>query len=204
MSIYTRVSTIMIGLLVIPAAVSCSGGGSGKSNSITVTVVPETPIVINANAKIDGKDFEGPWYSFNVNITNSSDEPLTIVALKLESTQTDSTGLVTKVEHNFIPGDFDHTEGDGATQIQCVFTDFGTIPAGQTQGLILGPVNTPACTKIIPTFVAGANKAGRDGKSFRYRVKIVPIGWFGTAYDPNDPTSGATGRFQKTDIFFTE
>ncbi len=192
MSFGTRVYYILMTILAVPALASC-GGKKSKSQLADLTVNPERPIVITADATLSGdKKITGPWFQFTMNMTNGSTEPITIVALELEVSAPDDTGVISSRPVAFSPGEFDFNLTE---TINCKYASFGTWQPGQTKAMTLES-SSDAC-KGIPMFIVGSNAKGADGKNFRYRVKVKPAGWFGT-FDK------ATDRFEKSIVFTTQ
>jgi hypothetical protein len=48
-----------------------------------------------------------------------------------------------------------------------------------------------------PSFYVGGNPKGPNGTNFRYRIKLKPLGWFGSLFAPTD-------RFEKFKYFQTQ
>jgi hypothetical protein len=197
MSFGTRVFNIMSGSLALVAVLSCSKEQS-KSQLASVSVNPGKPIVITADATIDGdKKIEGPWFAFTLSMTNASDEPITIVAIEAEVFAQGSSGQTETTTIAFTPGDFNFKIGEDK---ECKFTSFGTwdptaTPSTATRGFELEN-GDGACTRT-PLFYIGSNPSGPNGNNFRYRVKLKPQGWFGGL-------TSATNRFDRSINFYTQ
>lgn len=171
---------------------SC-GGDKTKSQLTTLNVNPSKPIVITADATIDGdKKVTGPWFQFTMGMTNNSAEPITIVALELEIFSQGTNGISDSRTVAFTPGEFNFTIGE---EKECKFSTFGTWAAGETKGLSL-TTGDSSCARL-PIFIVGGNNSGPNKTNFRYRVKAKPLGWFGTE-------SAATDRYDRSVTFFTQ
>jgi hypothetical protein len=192
MSFGTRVLNIMSGSLFLVAVLSCSKEQS-KSQLASISVNPGKPIVITADATIDGeKTIEGPWFGFTLSMTNASDEPITIVAIEAEVFAQGSSGQTETTTIAFTPGDFNFKIGEDK---ECKFFTFGTWDPQATRGFELENGATE-CTRT-PLFYIGNNPTGPGGNNFRYRVKLKPQGWFGGF-------TSATGRFDRSINFYTQ
>src|SRR5437868_5948086 len=83
--------TLALCLMATSALVQC-GGKANKAKNVVVTIAPEKPIVITADAIVNYRSVKAPWFTFFVTLTNGSDEAFTIVALQAEITGTSSSG----------------------------------------------------------------------------------------------------------------
>ena len=183
---------ILVGSLTAIALTSC-GGEKGKSQGATLGINPQKPIVITADATLQGdKKVAGPWFQFSMSMTNGTAEKITIVALTADVYTQNSSGQSEKKTVAFTPGEFDYKIGSST---ECKFTSFGTWAAGETKGLLLD--NGNADCNARPIFVVSGLNTGPNGTNFRYRVTAKPLGWFGTI-------DAATDRFDRSVTFFTQ
>lgn len=175
--------------------ISC-GGKSGKSNKIEVKAIPEKPIVITGDTVANGKDCSAPWFAYDVRIKNGADAKLRIVAIQAEVTGTSEGGTPTTTTVTWSPSDFDgnHLGIDSPT---CTYETFGTWDPDQDKEIELTGAYSLCPTGITDLFVCD-NPTGPQGKSFRYRVKLKPLGYF---LDEDDIPSD---RFEKFKMFFTQ
>ena len=60
------------------------GEGSDKSNKVLIKTIPESPIVIKADLKIEDKTVNGPWFSVKFRGKNKADRKLTVVSFLME------------------------------------------------------------------------------------------------------------------------
>jgi hypothetical protein len=187
-----RAFHIMISSLAVILLASC-GGNKSKSQLTSLTVNPSKPIVITADASIDGnKKIKGPWFQFGMAMTNNTTEKITIVALELEVFSQGASGITESRTVAFTPGEFNFTAGE---DIECKFTTFGTWDPGETKALDVS--NSLAACVRSARFAVGGNSSGPGGSNFRYRVKAKPLGWFGTE-------DAATDRYDRSVSFFTQ
>lgn len=185
-------------LLICLNILSC-GGEASKSEQTSIEVLPESPIVITADIK--DPSITAPWFRFQVKVTNTSDQPLTIVSLEVKvqayinGTNQEKTSATDPSEFNV----------DGATpQDSCEYSSFGVIQPGETSFLVPtlygDPTNPPTCGIDRLTFYSQSNPkdpSSNTGTPPRYRVTVRPIGWFGTEDNPTD-------RYTKTFQFSTQ
>jgi len=204
MGIRTRVFNIMIGLFFLGTLAQC-GGEASKSSKAEVTVVPGKPMVISAPITVKGKVIAAPWFNFQVSMKNGSDEPITLMAIELEITGTNSSGVPDVRKVAFAAGSFNYSLSlNDEINIECNFANFGTWAPGEekrfelsgAQGICHDPDNDGSPDPLYPLFYVDSNPSGPTGRNFNYRVKMKPIGYFGT---PDEPTN----RFEKTVFFST-
>jgi hypothetical protein len=204
MSIYTRVSYTMMGILFITALSSC-GGDEGKSGKVKLSIIPEKPIVITADSVDDNDNIiKAPWFSFRASMNNTSTDTVTVVALEVEVTGTDENGSTVSGKVAFTPSQFNTSiekpDGSGATvTVDCKYTYFAQLAAGTTASDLKLYGADPDCgDPPVPTFYVGNNPKGREGSNnYRYTVKMKPLGWFGSYLLPTD-------RFERTQTFYTQ
>ncbi len=85
-------------MFIAITAFTCLSCGKEKSKSqgAVFTVNPGKPIVLTASTKIDGVTVKGPWFAFSLSMTNTTDEPITILAFELEVYGVDASGTQQK------------------------------------------------------------------------------------------------------------
>ncbi len=195
MSTYTRISTIMICTFALGLS-ACGGGGGGKSANTRLRILPEKPIVILGPTKDQaGQDIDGPWFEFGMEVTNNTDETITVKALVAEVTAQDETGQFVTGTATWAATQVSKTVLIAGEDFSCTYTNFGEIAPLATEALVLD--NGVAQCLTAPRFTVGSNESGVNGSNFRYRVKVKPLGWFGTDTNPSD-------RFEKSVTFFTQ
>lgn len=183
---------ILICLILLPGITSC-GGEKSKSHGAEVEIIPEKPIVITADTKDgSGNDVKAPWFEFRMRINNNTGHEFTIVAVSAEIFAQGSSGQPETKIAAWTPSDFDFSLDEDT---ECKFSSFGTWEVGASQVLVLKN-GIDACERI-PKFMVGDNLTGITGKNYRYRVRVKPLGWFGTELEPED-------RFEKVETFFTQ
>ena len=191
MSISTRAYNIAITSLAAAACLSCGGGSKSKSQGVDISIAPTRPIVITAKRIIDEKEITPPWFEFRATMTNNTDEPVTIIALKVVVSGIGASGTFEDNEVTVTPSDFNFRIGS----MECKFGTFGTWLAGQSNSFQLS--NGSSSCSALPIFVIGSNPGGTTATNFNYRVKIQPLGWFGTETE-------STQRFVRTLTFSTQ
>ena len=125
-------------------------GKNGLNQRAKVEIVPEEPIVINADLELGDLTCGAPWYYARYKITNGSEEPIVLVAVKSEITGYKDGKTVT--------GTVDVTDLD--------------LPYLLIVGEKQGEVDTVDSRGI---YVCGLPEA--DGLA--YTVTSEAIGWFG-------------------------
>lgn len=202
MSIYTRVMHILMGTLSALALTSC-GNDSSKSDKAKLSILPSKPIVITADTvDMNDEQIKGPWFSFRASMSNMSTDIVTIVALEIEVTGLSKSGMPTTSTVSFTPAEFNDSieVSDGAggtTTVECKFLYFAQLDPSTSADFKLGGAAT-ACGTPTPLFYIGNNPPGPEGSTtFRYTLKMKPLGWFGTYALPTD-------RYQRTQTFYTQ
>ncbi len=196
MSIYTRVLYIIMSVFFIVGLTSC-GGDKPKSEKAKLTLIPSKPIVITADVTEDDKVIAAPWFKFLATLSNPTDEMITIVALQVDITGLNSSGTPQTTTVAFSPGSFNDTVLVGTTVIECKYNHFAQIAAGDSAQLRLLGADS-ACGTPLANFAVGGNPKGPPGNtSFRYTLKVKPLGWFGGLITP-------TNRFDKVSTFYTQ
>lgn len=194
--------SILAALLVGLWSARC--GSAGKSSQITMSVIPGQPNVITADFPYNATTtISAPWYAFQVNVHNGSDETITIIALQLHVTGMRADGTVVSKDIVISPTMYNYTANCGSTTQEVDFSDFGEFAPNATGQLSLTPRNVTticggAITPQIPLLYAGGNpsKNGDHVLNYSYTVQMSPAGWFGTHNAPDQ-------RLDKVVIFGT-
>lgn len=163
------------GLFLLVALLNAQCSDSSKSSKISIDIVPEQPIVINADfTLVDDSgtpsdttddvttDIVAPWFQFRYLITNNSDETVTIVNFKLKITTFGKDGKLIETEQELDPEDLDQTFLAEITPGDT----YGDVASEQPTWFIHG---LPDETKV---------------SSFAYRVEFKAVGWFGDSTTP--------------------
>jgi hypothetical protein len=187
-------NTALITLLAVAFLSSC-GGKENKATNVDVTIEPEKPIVITGDIEVNGEELQSPWFRFQVHIKNGSEQAFTLVALQAEVTGVDESGQTSTATVSFAPNDSDG-KWLGEDNPTCSYTGYGTYQPGDDLDLTLSGALTACPTGIA--FYVGGNPKGPSGKSFRYRVKLKPLGYF------IDSQGIASDRFEKFKNFYTQ
>ncbi len=77
----TSYLTLVLSLLIFLQ--SC-GEGSDESSKVLIKQIPESPIVIIADLKIEEKSVSGPWFSVKFRGKNKTNKTLTVVSFLME------------------------------------------------------------------------------------------------------------------------
>ncbi len=182
---------IMTSLLVN----SC-GGKTGRSASVSMEINPKSPIVITADTALH----KAPWFLFKVTMTNSSDVNLRIIALVLEISISDNFGQVLTGELGLVGSDLNSVYSTDTRT--CTYSDLGLIGPGETKELFATNVGDAGCPTNFPfNFVAGGLPRNKDIKSFRYRIKATPQGWFSQTQSSVDGSGNTITREVVLDRF---
>lgn len=175
-------------VLILAGLTLLSCGGKTRSSSTEIKVVPDEPIVISADRKRGDVTDKGPWYQYNLQITNNDESlPITIAAIKVTVSGADENGSLQTKTGAHSAGEF-NTAGTDNTP-ECKFDYFKSIAVGETA--LLSVDNGNAACKGIALMIDTDGPGGQNLKNYRYRVRVELIGWFGEATDPQD-------RFQTT------
>lgn len=181
----TQLLKILI-LLFFSMTTIMSCGEEGDSAKVDITLIPETPLVVNSEFVIiraDGepKTISGPWFSFRYSIANGSTSPLVVVSFDMEVTATN----------------------DGTTSKKTYTPDFGDYSSSRTR--ITTTAIDPGDTfdESVDWYADSLPKQ----ENFRYRVKITFVGYFeqedDTSTDDIDESTQPSGRFERTYTFST-
>lgn len=204
-------SYLLKSFVVFTAVAICACGKKSKSSDVTISVQPSQPIVFTSDLSYQNGTttvkIKAPWFKFGVSMNNTSDQPITIIGLHIEVSSTDSTGQTKTNSVDLDPSTSNYTVTTGGNTITCTYTDFGQfdvkgVPGGPsfnntTLYSIPSAGSTTGCPIVAPTFYIGSNPIETDQTSFIYRVKVKPLGWFGTRNQPAD-------RYEGTFTFSTQ
>lgn len=190
--------------LIVFVNLQCSG--KEKSSQVSVSIDPDVPIVITGDFTIGTKTVKSPWFSFQTNITNNSNETVTIMAIELEITAMSTTGGFIINKTTITPSDFSAKfacPAPSETILNLTFTDFGEYLAGESKPLFVQYRGTDvatcagADTPISPVAIYVGGNPSIDGGAtdYSYSVQATVIGWFGGVTSPTD-------RFSQ-EIYFT-
>jgi hypothetical protein len=187
--------------ILVAAASLCllQCGGKSKSQQVHLTVFPKSPIVITGDGKdAHGADVTAPWFEYSLYIENTSDQDVTIVAVR-QTITLQEVGAEPTIS-TFSYSVLNYTI-DGTTSVECSYANLGTYPAhsGPTQMNAAETGGNGLCKNPWPVgIMASGLVAPKDKtmKNYRYQVMVEPQGWFGSPTDPQD-------RFETQKIFFT-
>jgi hypothetical protein len=188
-------------------------GDAGKSSKVKVTAIPSNPIIITGDGKdADGNPLTAPWFSYRLFLENGSDEAVSIVAIKMTITLSE-TGA-SPSEASFTASLLNYTVGTDES-FSCAYYTVGEFAKGASGYMVgkltdptLGPEPVPAIHSPPWAGVCDEDRAfaitpnsltkPRDprSKNYRYRVEIEPQGWFGDRDHAND-------RFDKKIVIYT-
>jgi hypothetical protein len=168
-----------------------------KSEKVDIAVAPSSPIVIDADLNLQKSVIRAPWFATSINLTNNSDEPVTVMEVQYKVTDANSPKFPRIISVS--PSIYNFTEacsGGGTQKVN--FTDFGVYEPGQTSLLTLtyrGVLGTgcPSVPLLNPNIYA--SDAAVEGEH-ELNVEMHLIGWFGTLSEP-------TTRFEKVINFKT-
>jgi hypothetical protein len=184
-------------MLLAMAMGTLSCGKKTKSDGARITLNPKRPVVITGKFSFDNNgsivEVIGPWFKYNINVENKTDEEFVIVSAQLEITGVDGYGGFSTVKTTFDP-----SQSNFSTEtLVCAYSTFGTWLPDEEKP-VLSTSATPACNfpaGTAVTFFASGNPDPGTSQNFHYQGKLKLVGWFGTYTD-------ATDRFEKT-IYFT-
>lgn len=151
------------------------------STNVAMRTVPNEPIVITGDLQA-GKTVKAPWFAFQLQMTNASTQPLTIVAVTVNVSDVSSSW-----QHvvSFAPSDSDYaTQND-----RCTYdTSYDVIPPdGKPHMLTVTYQGTDSncLSSITPTMYVGNNMPSKNNQ-YNYTVMVQPQGWYGTATNPGE------------------
>lgn len=156
------------------ALVSCEG--DGDSAKVELTIIPESPIVIEADLTIPVADDEdttitGPYFRWMVSVTNKSSKKVVITAFKMTVT----------------------APGIGESE-----STYDSAESGGFYFVALDPNESQAINVIFYASGLPEDPSGR----YHYRVELEPIGWF--LKNTTDPWYEASARLRTTKFFYTQ
>jgi len=186
MSIYTRAGIFIKCFLFLAILAQC-GKDDSKESGAKFTISPKKPIVITAKVSDGTKEYNPPWFEFRLSLDNRTGDVVTIVAVELEITGIDEMGQPSTRTVAVAPSDFNWS----TDTFECNYFSFGTWQKNEDETFLLDTGN-PACLGF-PVFRIPDNPKG----SYRYRVKMKPLGYFGDFGEAND-------RFEKYQYFHTQ
>ena len=188
----TRTSLIPRSVLAFSAVLSLAQckGGKTEAAKAEVTIAPQNPIVISADTTYNGVKVSGPWSKFYLTMENDSNQPITVVAI------TGSVFSTSTLKEQDISYDPNAVLSSSASATTCTYTSFGTWAVGEKKAF--SAKNGSAFCDIDPvTFLMqGLEKPTDKNQSYRYRVVLKLLGWFGTFDNPTD-------RFERKFTFYT-
>jgi hypothetical protein len=192
-------------VLAVTALSTNSCGKKSKSQEVSISVEPQSPIVFTSDATIkvgnEDKVIKAPWFAFSVRIDNHlENSSVTINSLHVEVQGFDVDGNMVTKKSDLLAGD-----GSFSTETQnCTYVDFGQFDANGVR-LPGGPSINDELLYSIPdvsgcpirqwTFYVTGPDPGENG-ILNYRVKVQPMGWFGTRKEQID-------RFENYTTFST-
>lgn len=207
LGVYLKVAFICMAL-----SLSQCGNKKTKSQQVAISVSPSSPIVITSDVTINKGGspvvIKGPWFRFQVSISNQSDTPITVISLHVEVTGLDVNGQSITASKDFDPGEFNFSDMSGQT---CIYTDFGEFQKGGTSaGVVVGTkkiyndkslfvTKNPGCNTdgVAVFYFDGAPKPATGSTNYHYSVMVKPVGWFGTRDAPSD-------RFENFTTVYTQ
>lgn len=162
-------------LILLPLLAQCGGKG-GRSQDTSASAIPEQPIVITADLKVGDITYQAPWFRFKVSMSNSSDLPLYVIALKVDVTFP-LTGETRS--YTFSPSEANYTFTDASNvTTKCEYDNYGLLAPG-TQDYTLKVNNgVTNCGVAEIWFIPSGLPVDPNLQRFTYRVKITPLGWF--------------------------
>jgi hypothetical protein len=186
MSINTRMIKFILSLLVFGSLAQC-GRSANDEDLALVEITPDEPIVFTADKEdLLGNEIKAPWFDFRLRMDNQTKDVITVIALKANITGIDKSGLPTTTKWEITASHFNFS-----TETQdCVFSHFGEWQQGEDKVFeLFGSCN------YTPLFTVASLPEG-NGVTFRYRIDLTILGWFGTYEAPSD-------RFEKKLIFYS-
>lgn len=192
-------------ILALVSATSC--GNQGPASQVSFFINPSEPPVITGNFQVGNNVIQAPWFGFTVTVTNNSNDTVTIIGIQLNVNGTRADGSIVSKTVTISPSDYNFSlacAGGASAEIQ--FNDFGEIGPGQTLPLGLyyrggalptGCGNPNQTTAVIMYAGPGPSPTADQVISYVYNVQMIPLGWFGTASQPDN-------RLDKQVYFTTE
>lgn len=180
-------------------------GPSGKEAQVEFSLEPREPVVITGSTEVRDQIIPGPWFSFSVKVTNNSDTPVTIVGLEILVSARNKGNALIENETSSSASNFNFTIANGDDSCSYEFDTFDTIESGDSKHLTISdftPEGGDSCSGLIGSiarFYIGSNpnKDEDNVRNYNYKVKLTPLGWFGSSSEPLD-------RFEKSIRFNTQ
>ncbi len=186
---------ILAAILILVAStglIQC-GNQKSKTANVEIFIVPEIPIVITADVTDgNGKKSTAPWFDFTMRIKNGSEQAFVVVAIVGEITITDSNGSTNTKTYAGDPGLFNYSNDT----IECTYGTFGRWEVGEESYIAVAHANASCPNRTAAFRVDSLPKP--LGASYRYRVKVQPVGYF---IDDDDLPAD---RFEKFHFFYTQ
>jgi hypothetical protein len=215
-----KFATLMVISFWLLSLAQC-GSEDSLSSDVKLVFVPDDPVVINADFKLNaGTDFEktvaAPWFIFRAGVINNSDKILSLVTFTFKVT---GFGGSTDYESSIDPSVTCDPETNG-DEVRAYIAE---IPAGAEYRAIAndGTSLLSACNESITDTVSNASGAllypasvldtgtyegwyidslpDQGDDNFTYNVDVIGEGWF------TDPLTGeALERLELEDSLFTK
>jgi hypothetical protein len=175
-----------------------------QSDDVTVSVRPNTPVVIDSDLKLSNDEIiRGPWFAVQASVDNQSQLDVEIIDVKFTVRQTLPDGSTAIVELTRSPSDANftlHCQNDVTVPIE--YSDFGWFHSGHFGPLELtyhgqlpdGCDSNETYQPDVTLYVGGLPSSDY---SHKYNVQMTLVGWTGTLSDP-------LHRFTKTVEFQTQ
>ena len=183
----TRFAFCLLMLFTLPQC-----GEEGKASKADFDIVPGKPIVITGDIEENGTTIKAPWFKFTASLTNNTGDSITLVAMKVEVIAISESGATSTVEKSFAPSMANYSTISG---FECAYKTFGTWADGETKKLRFDNGSSSCLADDFEFTVDSLPK--QPGSNFRYRVRLTPLGWFGTETEPTD-------RFTKQLTIYTQ
>jgi len=181
-------------LLIILAALHAlqCGKKESKSSPAIITVAPEKPIVINTD--IESPSIKAAWFKFDVTVDNKTEFPFEIIALEAEVTAMDASGQFSTTDVAWVPSSINFSND----VIICNYSTYGIYAVGEKKKLGYYDEAGIGCPTGSARFTSDGHPSGPSEKNFRYKVKLIPQGYF------IDGNGDAEDRFEKFKLFYTQ
>lgn len=181
---HVRLFTVLM-LLLSSLTFLSSCEETGESNDVEITLIPNSPLIINSDFTIIRADGEprtitGPWFGFSYTIFNGATSPLVVVSFEMEITG----------------------RSNGATVTKSYTPDFGDFSAARTRITESSIAPDDSFDETVTWYVDDLP----DGDSFRMNVKVTFVGYFEQGDDPateGDESVQPGARFERTYRFST-
>lgn len=180
--------TTLLSAIALSSLVQC-GKTVSKAANVVITQVPDKPIIITADVGV----YTAPWFDFTIRIKNGSTQKFTIVAITVDVTITDANGQQATKTYAADAGIFDIS----TDSLVCTYSTFGTWAVNEEKYVSIGNGGTGCPNREVGFRVDGLPKPFNTN-SYRYSVKVKPLGYF---IDDNDLPAD---RFEKFKYFYTQ